>query len=90
MPYKSFEELLQKDNWFIYDKAQKNKSGETHNYYWYVYFPKELCLNNKSFNKAIYTIDDAIKWRNKMIYNYLQNNDKYKDILEIHLNKSTL
>lgn len=81
MGWKKIENYYNNGDWFIYDNGQKSKSGN-YNYYYYVKFPRELCLNSKSFNKLIYTKDDAIKFRNMMIYNYLKNNDKYKDIFE--------
>lgn len=88
MPPKSFDSYFKDDNWFVYDKIQRNGKSKGCNYYWHVRYPSILCLNDKAFNKAIYTIDDAKKWRNEIIYNYLQNNDKYKNILEFWLEKS--
>lgn len=81
MRWKKIKDYYNDGDWFIYNKRQKSKCGN-YNYYYYVFFPSELCLNARCFNKLIYTKDDAIKFRNMMIYNYLKNNDKYKDIFE--------
>lgn len=83
-----FENYLQDEDFFIQNRTITSKSETTINHYWYVFFYPELGLNNKAFNKLIYSKDDAKEYRNKMLRNYIkENNDVYKDILEKYLNK---
>lgn len=89
MPRKKIAEYFKKDDFFIYDRTIWSNNKETYNEYYYVFFPPYLNIYSKAFNKIIYKKEDAIKYRNEMMWIYINKpvNNEYKDIFKNHLNK---
>lgn len=65
---------LNKPNPFIFEATRKNDL-----HYYYVRFPNSIISNTKYFNKTIHTIDDAIKYRNMILSNYIKYNNRYSN-----------
>ena len=85
---KTLEEYLKEDDFFIYDRTVMSKSG-TINHYWHVHFYSGLGIAAKSFNKLLYTKDDAIQFRDSILHFYMKNNsnDEFIFILGKYLKK---
>lgn len=81
MPRKQFKDYFKDDDWFIYNRKITSSAGNT-NHYWYVFFPPDLCLPNKAFNKTLHTKDEAIAYRNEWVNYYPEIYDKIKIYLK--------
>lgn len=81
MPRKQFKDYFKDDDWFIHNRRIISYAGNT-NYYWYVFFPPDLGLPNKSFNKTLYTKDEVISYRDYWVKYYPEIYDKIKIYLK--------